>query len=471
MNAAFKIGIALLLLGLLCACVKAPPESTGDTTAPSTQPAPDFKQLYDMAAEQAMAERNYSALFSLEKSYADGNRSITEQATLQYTVCGAGNADAIYGISSVTFLGEGSVQLRRVYRDGMLYVMGNSGAFSGSMEEAAFTATLLPNALLSSDHYEQITGKASGDGWVITFSQPVAAESWLSAKQPVISAEGNAWLSSEGKLEQITYCVLYDEGATRIALTVTGRITPAQQEALSAALPRIPEETISLQDPEAVAKLLLAAEHIFNAEAIRSETTETVVSDALSLTHSQKTLCAFIKREDRLDAQLDFTVTVAPERGGATVNTRQERYEDGCFTRIINGGAPVQDTRYTWQEVRQYCENTILGGLFPPAFLADARIEAGENTLILHLTGTDVYTGQLMEGIDMRLGVDLDSLSTEKSVSPVTGTVTLDLLTGLPLEFTLSITCSHVIGDVSYPLTYSLQQNLQWNVSLPLAAL
>lgn len=456
MNSALKIGALLLCLTFLWGCAAAPEHTTAPTTAPI--PAPDFRQLYDTAAEQRKSRSAYRAEFTIEKTCTVGSAVLSEQTTLEYAVSGAGTAEAVYYIRQQTVQGSRNLQLSRIFQGGKVHILTPNGAFSGEMEEAVFAAAMYPAVLLESSHYGLITGEAEGDGWKLTFSRPVAAEAWLDARQPPVFAEGEAWLDGKGALQQLSYRVEYDEGDTRIALHITAKLAPAD----AIKLPDIPETSVSLTDPEAVVYLLRSAGCISGTSALRSQLTEAVDSRALSLKRSQKTECAFLQLGDALQAQLDFVVTLTPDRGSPTVNTRQERYENGRFMRSLNGGAPVEDIRYTPQEVRQYCESSVLGGLVPPACLADARIVREGGEITLYLTGTQAYALQLAAGIETQLGVALGSLASEFLPGQVTGTLVLNEATGLPRELTISFSCDHVIGGVSYPLTYSLEQTLQW---------
>lgn len=456
MNSALKIGVALLCVAVSFGCAAAPEQTTAPTT--TSAPAPDFRQLYDAAAARLKSSSAYRVEFTVEKTCTGGGADVSEQTALEYAVSGAGTAEAVYYIRQQTVQGSRNLQLSRIFQGGKVHLLTQNGAFSGQTEEAAFTAAMYPAVLLESSHYGLITGEPEGDGWKLTFSRPVAAEAWLDARQPPVFAAGAAWLNGEGALQQLSYRVEYDEGDTRIALHITAKLAPAGW----IALPDIPETSVFLTDPEAVVYLLRSAGCISGTSALRSQLTETVDSRALSLKRSQKTDCTFIQSGDALQAQLDYAVTLTPDRGASTVNTRQERYENGRFMRSINGGEPLEDIRYTPQEVRQYCESSVLGGLFPPVCLADARIVREGGEITLHLTGTQDYALQMAAGIESQLGVDLGSLASEILPGQVTGTLVLNEATGLPREMTISFSCDHVIGGVSYPLTYTLEQTLQW---------
>ena len=452
-----KLLAALLGLGLLWGCAHVPDATTG-----MTQPQTDPRELYALAAKQAENSSDYLAAFTVKETRTtDTGAVFTEETTLNCTVSGANSENGLYHVAQVTDFGGYTIRPEYVYREGKAYLVTDDCTFVSDMDAAAFEKRFYPAVLLSHQNYGAVQAESTDTGWKITFSDPIAAESWLGITTDPISAEGHALLGKDGSLQETACAVSFYRGNTRIDLQITGAITLAESVDPSGILPET-TDALPVSDLDGPLLLLRAAGKIFCADTLRSQASETIYSQALSTTRAQQIDCSFSGSGASLQANMDYEVTLTTNRG-ISVNTRSESFEKGIFTRSVNSEAPVRYTQYTAEEVRTYCEDSILGGLFVPAGLSDIEITEEDGLYVLQMTGNTDYTARVLQGIYQLLGADLDSTSSSLEGGNVTGTLTVNAETGLPIKMALSFARTHVIGDVSYTLEYRLEQTLSFS--------
>ncbi len=454
-----KLTAALLcLVALLClfGCNNTPAD-----TKP-TLSAADIIATYETACKP-IAESSFQHLtITAQEQRTVGGETYTEKVsgTAYYSALGT---DAFHAQVDVTLLnGTYENKYTELYTGGTAYVQVMGRAFSATMTKDEFLARQIPALLLDGSLYseavvEQVEGKT-----LIHFSDATKLESWVTNcnTAKLNSAEGVATLDENGVLTEMTYKASYTCGAADYTREVTVAVVPEPMDTAIAA----PAESTPLAFFDAPKLLLRAAGDIYTAKSITSSYSENLYSQAAAIIRAQSARIDTWGSGDSFMASTDYTASLTNYANTPTINTQKETFRDGSYSYSTNGADPVKSD-VTAEQMRGYCENSILSAFFTIDALSSAELTDTGDFYCISFRGTDAAANRLCSSIYSILGVDLDGYADSYTTNDISGYVTLDKHTGLPTAAGMTMSRTHMISSVAYSLTYQLDQSVNLSSS------
>ena len=449
------LGICAGLLCCLCACGTVP-------NPPSSVALPEADALYASALVPIRNANNLILSVTLEQQRKVGEETFTERISGTAAYSGLGTAAMDACIEQTLQFGTSEHVYTEYYTDGTAYCQNGTNTFACHMTSKEFTDRQIPAIILDPALYEVITTETTENRTLIRFSQATALESWAgNADAILVSAGGTATLDLNGNLLQSTYHAEYLLGQIPYNLHVTNKVaTPAALD-LSEKLPAGLSGCTVLSAPDALWTLLQATGYIRSAQAITCSYEEYLDCKAASILRIQQVQVNTHGSGSDFAARADYSGSITDYTGTPSVTTQTELFMDGRKRVSINGSAAISQPGTTIDAMRSYCENCVLSAVFPIAYLQDARWETGESTRTLHFTGTQALAHMLCASIydGLQTG-NLDSFSQSFTTNDISGYLSVDLHTGLPVKTGLSLSRTHIIGGISYELTYKLDSDI-----------
>lgn len=435
-------------------------EQSGDITDP-TDPAADHWSSYRDARKAAEMLTNYNLSFQYRLSYQVDSENYLETSTGTAAYSGRGNAFQAFIREELAF-GSYETQYYRSYADGMGYCRVDNSNFSCSLTADEFTSQVIPAVLLNENNYGTITQEAGEDGRVFSFRDAIRIENWANSGSnlELTNASGTAKLNSDDQLVESSYHAEYVYGGTRHILDVTVRIDNDAQPDFSGQ-PIYGEDCPVVSDLMIPRLLVQAVGAIFSTQNMRASYTDTLYAEAFSRIRSQQGSCEICGSDQALKALVSTHVSVTDYTGTAVTNSQEIAYADGVYSYSTNGGDATTMETVTPEDMRIYCEDTILSSLFSLGSIGGADLRQTEDYIYIEFDGNSQYSDSICAGIYDIFGFNLDSYATSYETGECGGYLTLNRYTRMPVTAGMFLERTHYISGVPHRLTYQLDQTME----------
>ena len=449
-----KLTAALLcLVALLClfGCNNTPADT--EPTLSVAEIVASYEAICKPLAESATQQLTITS----QEQRTVGGETYTEKVTGTAYYKDLGK-DTFSASVDVTLLnGTYENKYSELYVNGTAYAQVMERAFSAIMTQDEFLERQIPAILLDGKLYQTVITEQVEGKTLYRFSDAAKLESWVTNcdSATLSSAEGVATVDENGVLTEMTYTAAYSCGATEYTLAVT--VCPSTEPALVEYA--APAESTPLTFLDAPRLLIKAAGDIYTSKAITGSYSEHLYSQAAAIDRTQSAQIDIWGEGDSFMAATSYIASLTNYTNTATVNTQKETFRDGSYSYSTNGGEPV-NSDVTAEQMRSYCEQTILSAFFTIDSLSGAELADTGDFYYITFKGTDAAATRLCSSIYSILGVDLDGYAESFTTKDISGYMTIDKHTGLPTAAGMSMERSHMISNVAYSLTFRLDQSV-----------
>lgn len=458
-----KLCFALLCLAmLLCivGCGGQTPQATDPTE--DTQPPADPRTVYTTARQMLNYAPNLQLVVSETETRTIGDTSYSQSTSSVISYAGL-HTDAFSAVVEENLVfGSYENSYKTFFLNGTAYADVMDYTFSHPMTAEEFISGQTPAILLDATLYGTITKETTLAGTMLYFSDPSALEYWVTkpAEVELISAEGSALINKAGMLLSSAYSAQYKIGQTEYSLSVTVTASAPVSMDLSDSYPPELEAATPISYFSAPRLLLQAVGSICATQNLSAEYTETLYCEAADSIRKQHVQVTAKGTGSDFSALVDYTATLTNYAGLSETNIQQETYENGAYTYSLNGSKPTVLQTVTVEQMRTYCEDTVLSALLSIDYLSNAVLDDDGDRITLQMTGTEAMAEDLCDSIYTMLNTDLDQNAQSYRTSRIGGYLTIDKSTGLPVEAGIYLTRIHVIGGASYTMTYELSETI-----------
>ena len=466
--------LAVVMVFTLFGCQKPQTEepSTEPSTEPATEPAPDAAQIY-ADATAALSTGDVTLDVTSTKTTTFGNETLTEEtsAVLTYTGMGTENPQSsweetanYWDLDDEQKVVATKAQYLETYSDGTLYIeLKDQVQFSAPLAAEDLANRYVPVVLLDISLYEDVTVTENGDTATISFAAPTAAEVWaMPADAELVEASGTATVTG-GKLTAMAYTVTYDYGSVSVTWTTESK-PRAQVEAVT-----LPPEAARymytpLQSPDAL-WLFLQAENLKD-QAVSGTFTDvsSLFSQAAGVVRNHVTTVDFYDKDNDMMAKFETDIYLMDYYNNADDSySLEENYQNGRYVYTENDGVPTTiNNQISKQQIRDYYRQSLLTSLITPEYWADVTLEDLGSLYYMEFTFNEDFGNMAQNGVCATLWQDpsfLNSLASAYTTDEVTGYMSVDKYTGLPVACGYKYQGTHTIEGTPYILTDQLDQS------------
>ena len=442
-------------------------DQTPDATEPpvETQPPMDPQVLYATARQAVESAADLRLVISMEEQHFVGDTAYIRSANTIASYSGLHTEGFAAVIEENLTFGSYENNYKTYYTDGIGYAQILDYAFRTAMTPEEFLAEQIPAVLVDASLYGKLTDTVGVTGTTLRFTEPTALESWVttSPDAQLISAEATALVNKAGRLLSTGYRAKYKIGQITYDLTVTVTVSTPNSMVLSDQFPETLGSAASISCFTAPRLLLQAVGDICATQDFSAAYAETLYCEAADSIRKQQVQVSTQGTGDSYSAFLDYTTTLTNYAGKTEINTQKETYENGTYTYSLNDSVPTILQNVTIQQMRTYCEDTVLSALLSIDYLSGAVLIDNGDTYKLQLTATEAMAEDLCDSIYTIINMDLDATAESYSTKSIGGYLILDKATGLPLEACISLSRTHVLGGTSYSMTYELRETITLN--------
>ena len=449
-----KILLALVCIALLfTAC-------SDTSSAPAGEEA---RRSYAQAVEQIGQASDLTLTVGYTLNRTVGGETFSEEMTETISYRGLGTDNAVASVKQQVAFGPYETQYSEYFRKGTAYCQTKDSAFRSEMTIQQFQKRQIPAILVDAELYETVEMGKLLSGSVITFSAPKNLESWATDYTGAVleSASATVVLDKNGKLTESTYTANFTCASAKYALQVKVSVQQEASATLDEDLAGIPKKCPELNYFDAPRKILQVVGDVYTAQALSAEYTETVDSVAFARKRSRVSTFDVYGTGADFMAKSSYEVVNTDYSNTPTTNSEVVIFRDNTCTSSLNDAEPTVREGITADTMRQFCEDSVLEALFTPNYLKNATMTVKKGLLQIEFTGNTAFGDGLCNRIYNIFNANLDIYAEDYTTPTAGGYLCIDKATGLPTALGIVLERIHVSGDVSYSLTYQLDQTME----------
>ena len=461
MKRMFAMLLALAMLFALVGCTQeeAPPE----TTQPGAE---QFKEMYEEAAKKLESSATVTLDVELTEflHVEDKEFETDKKQVVSYGGLGT-DAVLIRMEEDVKYSEEEDAEddattpYSEIYTNGTVYVeLADIAAFSGDMTQEEADLRYVPVTLFDTSLYGEITMKT---GNTISFAAPTAAESWaMPAGATFLEADGSVTFKADGSIHSMDYTVTYEYGTAWFCRFVTA--TP-RAEADEVAVPEDAEDYTKLQYPLALYKVFATEKLLELAETATTNKSETYTSYAGAVEYTKTRTMNMHGIDDDMLTKFESDVHIYSSDGSETMS-QDEVYQDGKYTISTDDGVPTTQTGVKADDIREAALAELTTSIAPPAYWQDVTVAEMGGLQLLEFTYNEDFGNNMQNAVCTTLFNDpslLNKLATKYENKEITGYLSVESYSGLPVSSGMYYEGSHTIEKDDYLISLQADQSYQ----------
>ena len=463
--------LSIAMVFSMLACDNNEPTTTTETTV-TTEPVetteatiasePSAADIYNAAKAKldSATDISLSVNSTTYITVADSQFSEQTDSTLTYRGIGTENTmilseDAItYGIHLETDEKDDKkaspTKYTEIWSGGNVYAqLDGTHHTTSAMDAETAKARYTPVSLLDASLYGTVTQEAADGGIRILFSDATAGESWIVPEGARLQeASGTALISAEGDLTEMTYAVTFTLGSAQYKTECSAK---PMDEVKEITVPTNTDHYLVTEQANALYLYATAISRLAQAERYSVNNSSSIFSYAGALSVAAFADTAVHEIGEELMFKIDETThyTDYQEQISDSI-THEITYCDGKLTMVTNDGLPsskvtpadqlrdtLPRTEYMDELSPQYWEE-VTATQFGNLYLLEFKLneEFGNNQ---HNTLSDTLFGS---------ATALYDIATEYKNGELTGYLSIDLYTGIPVSVGYKYEGFHTIeGD------------------------
>lgn len=435
---------------------------TEPPTEPPTAPPPDPAQLYSDAVTllNGCADLTLS-IRTTHTMTVDG--SVFEETSTQTVTYSGYSTEAFAAAATETVDWDGfAVAYEEFFRDGTMYTAEEEARFyKGAMTAEEYTSRYAPVVMLDAALYSQIT--AEGD--VLTFSDPTAGESWIVPEHGKLEdATGTVTLNSDGSIRSYTYDVTYSFGAAEICYDIEMEIATTAGD-----IPVV-DDTVEYTElefvdaPRFIDMAIGFLQQPSGTHSVSASIVESVTTQAGGAIRNQSSVVNSWGRSSEYMGAVDVSVYLITADGTQSYE-QEERFVKNSYTIAIDGGRPEKKSGITASSFQNYCIETLYTAIPASSYLIGCTGTDLGSIYFLEFTYSEDMAEALKGSICNLFWNDadfLDDLAEDYRTEEMTGYLSIDKNTGLPLALGYYFEGYHTLDGYDYMI--SLQQDQSYDL-------
>lgn len=420
-------------------------------------PAEDAKEAYTSAVANINNSSALSYCVSSERQFQFTDQVLTEISTQNISYdpqsCSA---------TESTQIGSYVYNTSEILHDNTLYYTIQSSHFACSKDRTEWIGSKVPAIATDIANYNTITATKHKGVIQICLSDPIRAESWIPYQEyELISASAVITLGSTDYLLESTYTATIQLEQMQIFLVVNVKVDSSATPPLDA--PADTENYVYTEHTDALLALEYACGYLLDAKSVTSEYTDFIQCEAFGDQRQQRiTVNAVDNGSWSSSIQRTITLSNTGITDSQSVLTKTDLFFNGEATTRTDGSDPVIDPDTDESAAKTAAQDILVGTIMLPQHIASINITQTDNTLTYHFTGNEAFAQLLASEASVTLyrdGVFLTTLSQSYRTEHISAYLTVDKLTGIPVDSGFSYTGIYTIDHVSYPLTFQATQS------------
>ncbi len=430
-----------------------------------SEPADSPLKLYVQACAPVRSAQALTLRVSVQQTMSVGGEQQTMQSEQEIQFSGRGTDNMIVVSDERLTIGDTTEEFNDYFTGDVLYCAVSaenaSNYFCGNISREDYLSILTPAVTVDAELYNQITLSESADGYVLEFSEPIGAESWVVPDgAEMLAASGKAIIDEDGNLKETAYYINYQYGSTTIDYAVT--VKPVIHDELTIEEPEYISDCTEITDIIALKVYEQGFMSLMASNSVSAGAYYTLVCQAAGFLQMEQTNLDYhgIGEDHMSKVERDFSATYSDGSDSYSVS---ESYQNGMYTFSDSEGSE-ESYEADPEDILYYCKDILSTNYVALSYISDITIEYISGVLYLELSFTDEFNTVLIHDASSTMFGDetyLDSFTTEYSVTTCNGYIAFDAATGFPTASGYAYTGTQLIEGEQYALIMQADQTYQ----------
>jgi hypothetical protein len=441
--------IALFLIGLQILPMEKP-----------AVPLENAEQMYNTARISISTAPDMSLKIVKSQDTTVGSEVFSESSQLDFLINGLGTDNIRAKSTEQLSVGNHDVAISEVFTDNTCYITINDSHFSCPITLDNYMKRFTYAGLLDATLYRSITGIDDAEQYIISFSQPIAAEHWATdANYELVDAAGTVCINYDGLITKSTYTLTYSTGKAIVNKTYTVDITLSAEEIST---PENTDNFLPIDYIDGPRMLESASGYLLQANNITSNYTDSIYFQAFGDSWARNVTLHMANGES-LSALVETLTTLKNDSrvGHVSQLSNTELFADGGYLESTDGKAFKVNNDISAGDMLMYCQNSLLRNIMLPENITSAQIIASEDSLKIQFSASDEFARQISANACLTLYQDselLENLASSRTTDTLQCYLELDVNSGLPIASGINYSGTHSIEDTPYVLHYDAEQ-------------
>lgn len=442
----------------------APPTEppTDPPTEPPTDPPPSPEELYANAVALLDGCSDLTLKIRIAHTLTMDGAVYEDSSTQTVTYTGYGTEAFAAAASDEVDLDGYLTLYDEIFRDGTLYTtMDEALYYKGAMTAEDYISRFAPVVMLDAALYGQITAEDD----VLTFSDPTAGESWIVPEYGTLeNATGTMTLNADGTVSSYSYDVTYSIGGAEIHYTVEMDIsfTAGEVSAVDESIEYVELEYVDA--PRFIEQAIGYLQQPAGTHSISASITESAATYAGGAIRNMSTVINSWGSPTDYMGSVDLSIYLITADGTDSYE-QEERYVDRTYTVAVDGGEPEPMSGVVASTFKNYCIETLASAIPSSYYLSGCTATDLGSIYYLELTFNEDMATALEDGVCYAFWNDadfLDDLADSYRTETMTGYLSIDKNTGLPLAMGYYFEGYHTLEGMEFMISF--QQDQSYNL-------
>jgi len=356
--------------------------------------------------------------------------------------------------------GSLKAEITELFCNGQLYVTVSDGKFTSHYAQSDIVQRYVPPTLFDCNLYGSVHGVTDNGYTTITFCDPTAAENWALPQGATFQrGSGTVYLDNQGNLVKSQYEITYAYQLATVTKAVTVEILGT--EIVTISQPADVNAYITIDCIDAPRMLEHASGQLTQLQSAYVHYEEYIFCQAFGDERTKET-DVLLRKTTPLDVEVDTTITLTNKSIGTETTAERilETFSDGSYVNTQNGTQNI-DPSVTEPIMLEYCQNTFLGTITLPQYIAGVTTAEDGDTIRIVFTGNDLFAESISQNICQTLYGDptiLNSLATDHYTKLLECYIELDSQTGRIRSSGIQYSSIYSIDGFPYALEFRANQ-------------
>ena len=463
-NRLIALLLSLVMVLSLIGCTESTdPETTPttQTTEPTTPPEPSGADIYNESRKALDEATDLSAEYTASTVTTVNGSVYKEHSHMTVTYRDIGKETASIALEETAYYGdseETSVSYSEIWSQGQLYAtLDDKYRAVAPLDAEKLETEYFPVVLLDASLYESITPEDTDNGTLLTFAQPTAHEKWLlpeDSELDITDIHGTA-LIRDGVLTEMTYGLTVDYGVSQISVEITSKPLDTPREIT---VPTDTEGYISADDVTALSVYGSVRQYLALTDKLEMTKSEEFYLSAFAQYMSYSNSYATYGKDNDGLFQLKQNIYAMDYYNEEEYDVSYVLdYKDGKLTTTQGNGLPSSSSA-TWEEATESMWedfDEMLESLSPDYWENVTTTNFG-NLILFEFDLNENFGNTRQNEICNLFFNDTNFLMNYASAyetTEVSGYLSIDGCTNLPVAMGFSYEGNHTIEGEEYPLT------------------
>ena len=455
-----RIETALVIVIVTIAVILGAWRPSKNKAPANTQPVNVPITVYEDAVKKLNQQSNIVYTVSAVKETLLDQTVLTETVsqTIAYESLDSENFRGY--VKEALSIGTQKIESNEYFSGGIAYFTIQDGAFKTDMTSAQYLARYVPATAVDSTLYATVKGTKAADTSTFTFTDPSAAEKWLSTDEVILqSAVATATVDNRGNLTKSTYDVTYIENKVHCAFRVTVQIAYTNTPPI-----QLPDgskyvTTDNIELPKLVER---SCGYLTTLNNITSVYNDTIVCEVFGDLHTSAVTISTGSASDwsaRIESTASHNDTSKP--GDTKITQTFEKYENGVYAYSSDGQNYAKDDSIDLNTMQDHCKGYLINNIILPEQIVTATVTETAKTYQFEIRPNDDFASMIAENACYALYKDATVLTSQAqthTTDAITCYLHIDKETGFPVAYGFAYTGTYVLSDLPYKLSFEGDQ-------------